>query len=158
MEVAASPRPLLVRRPTSARAAATSSGFARAGFKPDITPQRLAAVRQLLNLPTEAPVQAALDEGGKRAAALADSLLPLLGADAKAQRPYIDAPITNLPIVLVTDGSERKIAEPWTGLGLRPLGSLPTGFAYRNGVLPIAVRLLGVTTQNTISQFALVDA
>jgi hypothetical protein len=132
--------------------------IARAAFKPDITPQRLAAVRQLLNLPAQAPAQAALDEGGRNATALADSLLPMLGADAKADRPYRDAPITNLPIVLVTEGSEKKIAEPWTGVGLRPLGSLPVGFAFPGGTLPIAVRLLGVTTQNTISQFALVDA
>jgi hypothetical protein len=132
--------------------------IARAAFKPDITPQRLAAVRQLLNLPAQAPALAALDEGGRNATALADSLLPMLGADAKADRPYRDAPITNLPIVLVTEGSEKKIAEPWTGVGLRPLGSLPVGFAFPGGTLPIAVRLLGVTTQNTISQFALVDA
>jgi hypothetical protein len=130
----------------------------RAAFKPDITPQRLAAVRQLLDLPAQAPTQAPLDVGGKDAAALADSLLPMLGADAKADRPYRDAPITNLPLVLVTDGGEKQIAEPWTGKGLRPLGSLPVGFVLPGGPLPITVRLLGVTTQNTISQFALVDA
>ncbi|HJP88215.1 MAG TPA: hypothetical protein VJ850_04205 [Candidatus Limnocylindrales bacterium] len=130
----------------------------RATFTPDITPQRLAAVRQLLDLPTTAPAQSALDPGGANATALADSLLSVLADRAKADRPYRDAPITGLPVVLVTDGGEKQIAEPWTGKGLRPLASLTAGFVQPPGVLPIGVRLLGITTQNTVAQFALVDA
>ncbi|HEX2625931.1 MAG TPA: vWA domain-containing protein [Candidatus Limnocylindrales bacterium] len=132
--------------------------IARAAFKPDITPQRLAAVRQLLNLPAQAPAPPAFDEGGTKATALADGLLSLVGADATAQRPYLDAPITGLPVVLVTSGDEKRIAEPWTGAGLRPLGTIQPGFVQPPGVPPIGVRLLAVTTQNTVAQFALVDA
>ncbi|HET7181443.1 MAG TPA: twin-arginine translocation signal domain-containing protein [Candidatus Limnocylindrales bacterium] len=133
----------------------------REAFAPDITPQRLAAVRQLLDLPAQAPAQAALDPAGANAAALADSLLSAIdaaGLDVAAERPYRDAPITALPMVLVTEGAEKQVAEPWTGSGLRPLGTMPTGFVQPPGVPPIGVRLLGVTTQNTVAQFILVDA
>jgi hypothetical protein len=132
----------------------------RRPFAPAITDDRLAIVRNALNLAASPAAPTPLDVGGADSTALADKVLAAIGPGAKAERVFQALPMTSLPVVIVPGSGDAgdEIAEPWTGKGLRPRGDIPAQAALPpGGTLGVAARVLAITTRDTYRQIALVE-
>jgi hypothetical protein len=133
---------------------------ARRPFKPAITDERLTVVRKALNLAASPAAPTPLDVGGADSTAIADKVLAAIGPGAKAERGFQALPMTSLPVVIVPGSGDAgdEIAEPWTGKGLRPRGTIQAqGALPPGGTQGVAARVLAITTQDTYRQIALVE-